>query len=138
MQEDKAHPNFKHNTGDKIMCEELNNAINKAKKNIDHVANAINTLDIPCSYKKAFISMSDERGFRFDKETLHQMQIIGETKSDVSILLLDGKQSRLISAYHLSTELETDKQRAEALEWLDEKELKRIERNILKAILAVK
>ena len=120
------------------MCEELNNAIDKAKENIDQVADAINTLDIPCKYKQAFMKMSDERGFRFDKETLNQMSIIGGTRSDICILLLDGKQSGLISAYHLSTELDNDKQRAEALEWLDIKELSRTERNILRAILAVK
>ena len=83
-------------------------------------------------------SSEDERGFRFDKETLSQMKIIGATKSEVCILLLDGKQNWLLSVYHLATELETDKQRAETLGWLDLQELNRTERNILRAILAIK
>lgn len=120
------------------MCITLDEALQKAKQNVDKVATAINNLVIPCKFKGAFMQISDERGFRFDKETLRQMKVIGDTDSDICLMILDRKQNGLISAYHLATELETDKQRADALEWLDEQGQSKTERNILKAILAVR
>lgn len=119
------------------MCITLDEAVLKAKQNVDNVAIAINNLNIPCKFKGAFMKISDERGFRFDKETLRQMQIIGDTDSDICLIILERKQNGLISAYHLATELDTEKKRAEALEWLDEQGKRRTENNILKAILSV-
>lgn len=120
------------------MCKTLEEAVLKAKQNIDNVARAINNLEIPSKFKGVFMQISDERGFRFDKEILRQMKVIGDTDSDICLMILYRKRNGLISSYHLATELTTEKERAEVLEWLDEHKQSRSENNILKAILAVK
>jgi hypothetical protein len=123
----------------KTMCTELKEAIGKAKNNIETIAEAINKLNISCKFKAAFMKMTDERGFRFDNDTLQMMQIIGQTDSDMCLmLLLDRKQSGLIAAYRLATELKEDSQRAEAIQWLEDNGFKPVEKNILMAILTVR
>lgn len=120
------------------MCTELKEAIGKAKNNIETIAEAINQLSISCRYKAAFMQMTDERGFRFDMDTLQMMEIVGQTDSDICHMMLDGKQNGLTAAYRLATELRDDSQRGKAIEWLEREKLKPTEKNILLAVLSVR
>ena len=122
------------------MCEELKEAVQSANLNTDVIAQKIDTLSIPCKFKGVFMHMADERGFRFDSNTLNAMQIIGETKSEVCLDLLTGnhKKAGLISAYRLATELDQDRLRAEAVQIVLEKKSTVNERSILLAILTVR
>ena len=104
------------------------------------MAGQIDALPIPCDYKGVFMHMADERGFRFDKNTISQMQNIGETKSETCLMILQGnhKQAGLIVAYRLATELDDDKNRAAAVEIVRDGGKKTInEKDILLAILSI-
>ena len=123
------------------MCEHLQEAVKSANKNTDAMAGQIDALPIPCDYKGVFMHMADERGFRFDKNTLSQMQIIGETKSETCLMILQGnhKQAGLIAAYRLATELDNDKERAEAVQIVRDSGKKTIdEKSVLLTILTIK
>lgn len=123
------------------MCEELKEAIYSANRNTDAVAQQIDALPIPCNFKGIFMHLTDERGFRFDKETLRQMEEVGKTESEVCAVILEGndKQAGLIVAYRLATELDNDKKRAEAVQIVREGNRKSMnEKNVLLAILTVK
>ena len=123
------------------MCEALQEAIQSANNNTDVIAQKIDALSIPCKFKGIFMHLSDERGFRFDKETLRQMEEIGKTESEVCAMILEGnhKQAGLIAAYRLATELDNDKQRAGAVQIIRDGKSKTInEKNVLLAILTVK
>ncbi len=122
------------------LCPQLQEAINSANRNTDAMAKTIDALDIPCNYKGVFMHLADERGFRFDKETLTQMEAIGITGSEVCLMLLEGnhKQAGLIVAYRLATELENDQQRAMAVEIIYDSGSKTINQNaVLLAILTI-
>jgi hypothetical protein len=124
------------------MCPELEAAVNAAKRNTDDMAKSIDTLTIPCAFKGAFMHMASERGFRFDSETIRQMEVIGKSESEVCLMILDGnnKQAGLIAAYHLAAELDNDTLRAEAVTIVrSEKNAKTLKENdVLKAILTVR
>ena len=120
------------------MCEDFNNAMEKANSNIYKLGDSINQLNIPCRYKGAFMLMADSRGFRFTNDTLQNMGEIGVTDSDVLIHLLEGKSAGLGVPYILATYLDTDKHRAMVLQLLEENKQRTTETNILKAILTVK
>ena len=102
------------------MCEALKEAIELANLNTQQMAGRIDALPIPCSFKGQFLRMSDTRGFRFDDETLRQMEEIGKTESDICLMLLEGKDAGLITVYILATELDDDKQRAGAIGFIRE------------------
>ncbi len=118
-----------------IMCEAFEEARQSGRNNRYGLENNIEALDVPCRYKAAFLRMTDNRGFRFKDDTLSQMEEIGKTDSDVLIPLLGGKVAGLIVPYILSTYLDSDKERAQVIEYLSEKREKVTEKNVLKAIL---
>ncbi len=124
------------------MCEALQEAIANGKNNIDEVAAVIEAMTIPCDYKGVFVHLADERGFRFSKDTLQMMKTIGQTKSEVCLMILQGnsKKTGLIAAYRLATELDSDKDRAKVIEWIREETRKTTidEKNVLLGILTVK
>ena len=124
------------------MCEALKEAITNGKNNIDAVALVIDTMPIPCDYKGVFMHLADERGFRFSKDTLQMMEVIGQTESEVCLMILQGnnKKTGLISAYRLATELDNDTDRAKVIEWIREETRKTTidEKNVLLGILTVK
>ena len=124
------------------MCEKLQKALDAANKNNTDTAERINAMPIPCDFKGVFMHMADERGFRFNKNTLEMMEIIGQTKSEVCLMILQGnaKQAGLITAYRLATELDNDKDRASVIEWIYEEVQKTTidEKNVLLGILTVK
>ena len=121
------------------MCEALQEAIDLANLNTQQMAETIDALPIPCSFKGQFLHMADTRGFRFDDETLRQMEEIGRTKSDICLMLLEGKDAGLITVYRLATELETEKQRGQALEFIREQSKAKTitEKLAFKAIISV-
>ena len=122
------------------MCNDLKEAVLSANRNTDTIANKIDNLNIPCNYKGVFMHLADERGFRFDNDTLSKMEVIGNSESEVCLSLLQGnhKTAGLISAYQLATKLPTDKERAEVLEIINEDGKKTItEKNVLLAILTL-
>ncbi len=123
------------------MCEALKEAVESANRNTQIMAETIDALSIPCDYKGVFLHMADERGFRFDKETLRQMEEIGKTKSKICLMILNGnhKHAGLISAYRLATELDNDKDRAEVVQIIQDSKSKTInEKKVLLEILTVK
>ena len=107
------------------MCESLQEAIDLANLNTQSLAEAIETLPVPDAFKVRFFQMADKRGFRSGDENFRQMEEIGKTKSDMCLLLLEGKEAGLINSYLLATELETEKQRGEAIIFLREKSKKK-------------
>ena len=121
------------------MCEALQEAKALATNNIDVIAKMIDNLPIPCAFKGVFMRMADTRGFRFDDETIRQMEEIGKTESDICLMLLEGKDAGLITVYVLSTELDDDKQRAEAISFIREYSKKKTitEKDIWKAVTSV-
>lgn len=120
------------------MCAELGEVLEKAKKNMETIASKIAALGVSCEYKAAFMNMADIRGFKDKPETYQEMQIIGSTKSEVCMPLLENKDCGLIVAYHLATQFDADRERAMVLGVLDENKEKVTERNVLKAILTVR
>ena len=120
------------------MSRELQSATDNAHKNIDAISQKIKALKVSGKFKGAFMKMVDIRGFRDTPETYKEMQVIGDTKSDTCISLLEGKGAGLIVAYHLATQLDNEKARAMVLQELNEHNLKFTENNVLKAILTVK
>ncbi len=100
------------------MCEALKEAIDLANLNTQQMAKTIDALPIPCNFKGQFLKMADTRGFRFDDETIRQMEEIGKTESDTCLMLLEGKDAGLITIYILAVELEDDKQRADAVTFI--------------------
>ena len=120
------------------MCEEFNDAMEKANTNLYRLGDSIDKLNIPCRYKGAFLLMADNRGFRFTNNTLGEMEEIGGTDSDVLIPLLEGKSAGLGVPYILATYLDTDKHRAMVLQLLEENKQRTTEKNVLKAILTIK
>ena len=120
------------------MCKDFTDAMEQANTNLYKLGDSINQLRIPCRYKGAFMVMADNRGFRFIDTTLKEMEIIGQTDSDVLIHLLDGKSAGLGVPYILATYLDEDRARAMALQVLEEENRKSTEKNVLKAILTVK
>jgi len=66
----------------------------------------------------------------------------GESESEVCLMVLEGNSKRagLIVAYRLATELDNDKDRAAAVEWVREKKPNGVldEKTILLAILSVR
>ena len=121
------------------MCEALQEAINLANLNTQQMAVTIDTLPIPCSFKGQFLHMADKRGFRFDDETIRQMEEIGKTESDICLMLLEGKEAGLVTVYILATELDDDKQRADAIAFIRESSKKKniTEKDTWKAITSV-
>lgn len=121
------------------MCEALKEAIDLANLNTKRMADTIDALPIPCSFKGQFLRMADTRGFRFDDETLRQMEEIGKTKSDICLMLLEGKDAGLIAVYILATELDDDRQRATVITLIREKSKKKTitEKDVWKAITSV-
>lgn len=120
------------------MCKHYDEAMERGHNNFNALGESIKRLNIPCRYKGAFVTMADSRGFRFTENTLSQMETIGQTDSDVLINLFEGKQNGIIVPYILATYLDTDKNRAKVLEYLEENDEKVTENNILKAILSLK
>ena len=123
------------------MCEALEEAKQSAYKNTDVMVKRIASLSIPCRYKGVFMHLVDERGYRFDEETISQMKSIGATNSDVCLMILEGnrKLASLIVAYRLATELKEDSKRAKAVEIIHEQGKKVLsEKSILLAILSVR
>lgn len=123
------------------MCDELQAAVESAKKNTYKIALTIDALPIPSDYKGVFMRLADERGFRFDDETLRQMETVGRTGSEICLMILQGnsKQAGLIAAYRLATGLDDDKQRAKAVEIAKGDGSKTInEKGVLLAILSVR
>ncbi len=124
------------------MCEELQAAVEAAYKNTDATAARIDTMQIPCDYKGVFVRLADDRGFRFNKDTLQMMEVIGQTESEVCLLILQGnnKKAGLIAAYRLATELDNDTDRAKVIQWIREETRKTTidEKNVLLGILTVK
>lgn len=118
------------------MCESFNNEMDKASNNLHRLGESIKSLKISCRYKGAFMGMADIRGFRFTKDTLKEMEIIGKTDSDVLIHLLDGKKNGIGVPYILAIYLDNDKKRALALQWLEENNKERTEKNVFEAILS--
>ncbi len=121
------------------MCEHLQEAIDLANINTQRVADAIDALPVPCSFKGQFLRMADTRGFRFDDETLRQMEEIGRTESDTCLMLLEGKDAGLVTVYVLATELDDDKQRSNAITLIRENSKKKTitEKDMWKAITSV-
>ncbi len=107
------------------MCEALKEAIDLANLNRQSLIEAIDALPAPDTFKVRFFELADERGFRSGDENFRQMEEIGKTKSDMCLLLLEGKAAGLINAYLLATELDDEKQRAEAITFLREKSKKK-------------
>ncbi len=107
------------------MCEALKEAIDLANLNRQSLIEAIDALSAPDAFKVRFFELADERGFRSGDENFRQMEEIGKTKSDMCLLLLEGKAAGLINAYLLATELDDEKQRAEAITFLREKSKKK-------------
>lgn len=120
------------------MCEEQREEFKISTNVLNAITERIESLKVPCNYKGAFQKMARGRGFQNTDENFEQMQIIGETKSEVCILVFDGKQSGLIAAYELSVRLDTDKERAIVLQMIREKNLKVTRVNILDVILTVR
>ncbi len=122
------------------MREALKEAVDLANLNTQQLAEAIDALPIPCSFKVRFFELADKRGFRSSDENFRQMEEIGKTKSDMCLLLLEGKEAGLINSYLLATELDDDKQRAEAITFLREKSKKKTvtAREIWQAIATVR
>ena len=124
------------------MCEELQAAVEAAYKNTDATAARINEMGIPCDYKGVFVRLADDRGFRFNKDTLQMMEVIGQTESDVCLMILQGnnKKAGIIAAYRLATELDNDTDRAKVIQWIREETRKATidEKNVLLGILTVK
>jgi len=121
------------------MCEALQEVIELANLNTKRMAETIDALPIPCSFKGQFLRMADTRGFRFDDETIRQMEEIGKTESDTCLMLLEGKDAGLVTVYVLATELNDDKQRAEAITFIRESSKKKTitEKDIWKAVTSV-
>ena len=121
------------------MCEALKEAIDLANLNTKHMAERIDALLVPCSFKGQFLRMADTRGFRFDDETIRQMEEIGRTESDICLMLLEGKDAGLVTVYVLATELDDDKQRAGAITFIQENSKKKTitEKDMWKAITSV-
>ncbi len=121
------------------MCEALKEAVDLANLNTQKMAETIDTLPVSCSFKGQFLRTADTRGFRFDDETLRQMEEIGRTESDICLMLLEGKGAGLIVVYVLATELETEKQRADAIVFIREQSKKKAisEKDMWKAVTAV-
>ncbi len=122
------------------MCEALQEAIDLANLNTQQMAQTIDTLPVPCSFKGQFLKMADTRGFRFDDETIRQMEEIGKTESDICLMLLEGKDAGLVTVYILATELEDDKQRAEAITSIREESKKKTitEKDMWRAVATVR
>ncbi len=120
------------------MCKDFNNAMDVASHNLHQLGESILKLNVPCNYKGAFMGMADSRGFRFTNDTLQNMEVIGQTDSEVLIHLLEGKSAGLGVPYILATYLDTDKHRAMVLQLLEENKQRTTETNVLKAILTVK
>ena len=121
------------------MCEALQEAKLLATNNIYVIAKMIDNLPIACNFKGVFMRMADTRGFRFDDETIRQMEEIGKTKSDICLMLLEGKDAGLVTVYVLAIELNDDKQRAKAITFIRENSKKKniTEKDIWKAIASV-
>jgi len=120
------------------MCEDFNNSMARASDNLHQLGESIFKLNVPCNYKGAFMEMADSRGFRFTNDTLQNMEVIGQTDSEVLIHLLEGKSAGLGVPYILATYLDTDKARAMVLQLLEEDKQRTTEKNVLKAILTIK
>ena len=120
------------------MCRDFTDAMEQASTNLYKLGENINQLKIPCRYKGAFMVMGDSRGFRFTNDTLQNMEVIGQTDSEVLIHLLEGKSAGLGVPYILATYLDTDKARAKVLQLLEEDKQRTTEKNVLKAILTIK
>ena len=124
------------------MCEEVRNALERGKGNIEAMAGEIEALPIPRDFKGVFIDMVANRGLQLNKQTIGYMQIIGESNSGVCLTILEGNHKRagLIAAYRLSTELQEDRDRAKVVQWIrDELGKKTIdEKSVLLGILHVK
>ena len=124
------------------MCEKLQAALEAANENNAATAKRIDAMAIPCDFKGVFMHMADERGFRFSKDTLQMMEVIGQTESEVCLMILQGnsKKTGLIAAYRLATELDNDQDRAKVIEWIREQTRKTTidEKNVLLGILTVK
>ena len=124
------------------MCEALKDAIERVNSNTAALADQINDLPIPCAFKGVFMQLAGDRGFKVSRDTFSMMQIIGESESEVCLMVLEGNSKRagLIVAYRLATELDNDKDRAAAVEWVREKKPNGVldEKTILLAILSVR
>lgn len=121
------------------MCEHLQEAIDLANLNTRKLAESIDMLPVPDTFKARFFELADKRGFRSGDENFRQMEEIGKTKSDMCLMLLEGKDSGLIVPYILATELETEKQRADAIVYIQEQSKKKAisEKDMWKAVAAV-
>lgn len=121
------------------MCEVLQEAVQMANLNTQQMAETIDALPIPCTFKGQFLEMADKRGFRVDDETIRQMEEIGKTESDICLMLLEGKDAGLVSVYILATELDNDKERAGAITFIRENSKKKTitEKDTWKAITSV-
>jgi len=124
------------------ICDKLQDALKAANNKNIAVAKRIDAMQIPCDFKEVFMHMADERGLRFNDDTLNQMEVIGRTKSEVCLMILEGnnKKAGLIAAYWLAVKLDNDKDRAKVIEWIREQTNKTTidEKNVLLGILTIK